>query len=115
MKKIYLISPYSHDDAKIREERYNAAVDATADLIKKGYIVFSPIVHCHPLALKHNLPGDHVYWKEYDRAFIEWADIGYVLRIQGWEESLGVTGDIRLLRSLNKSVYNSDTILPNLS
>lgn len=105
MKKIYLISPYSHEDEKVREERYNAAVDATAELIKKGYIVFSPIVHCHPLALKHNLPGDHVYWKEYDRAFIEWADEGFVLTISGWLDSSGVFADSKALRSLDKPIH----------
>ena len=112
MKKIYLISPYSHEDEKVREERYNAAVDATADLIKKGYIVFSPIVHCHPLALKHNLPKDHVYWKEYNQSFIEWADIGYILCIEGYARSKGVDADIEALRALGKKVRLSKLGLP---
>lgn len=107
--KIYLISPYSHSDESVREERYDAAVDATAALIKRGNIVFSPIVHCHPLALKHSLPKDHVYWKKYDQAFIEWADVGYVLRIPGWKGSLGVMSDIKALCKLGKSVFDSDS------
>ena len=105
--KIYLISPYSHEDGEVREARYDAAVDATAELINGGYIVFSPIVHCHPLALKHNLPGDHKYWAEYDQAFIEWADAGYVLCIEGYTESSGVDADIATLKALHKPVYLS--------
>jgi len=104
MKKIYLVSPYSHEDERIRKERYDKAIDATTELIKKGYIVFSPIVHCHPLALKHNLPGDHKYWKEYDQAFIEWADEGHVLCIPGWIDSTGVFADVKALRILNKPI-----------
>ena len=109
MQKLYLVSPYSHEDEKVREERYDAAVDATTALIKKDYIVYSPIVHCHPLALKHSLPTDHKYWKEYNQAFIEWTDVGYVLRIPGWRESLGVLADIAALCRLGKPVFNSDS------
>lgn len=107
--KMYLISPYSHEDESVREERYDEAVDATAKLIRKGYIVFSPIVHCHPLALKHKLPIDYFYWREYDLSFIEWADVGYVLYIPGWKESLGVAADIKECSLRGKPVFNSDS------
>jgi hypothetical protein len=40
---IYLVSPYSHPDPLVREERFQAACEATADLIRSGAIVYSPI------------------------------------------------------------------------
>jgi hypothetical protein len=46
---IYLASSYSYPEAAVRGRRYHAACAATADLIRAGQIVFSPIVHGHPL------------------------------------------------------------------
>jgi Domain of unknown function (DUF1937). len=46
---IYLASPYSHPDPLVREARFDAACRAMADLVHAGQIVFSPIVHGHPL------------------------------------------------------------------
>lgn len=107
--KIYLISPYSHYDEAVREARYHEAITAAGELMSKGYIVFSPIVHCHPIALEFNLPTSYIYWKEYCLAFTRWADAGYVLRIPGWKESAGVIADTAALVRFSKPVYNSDT------
>ena len=110
--KVYLISPYSHEDECVRVGRYDEAVSATARLIKKGYIVFSPIVHCHPLSLRYNLPGDHKFWEAYNQTFIEWAEVGIVLDISGWQASLGVAAEIRSFNELRKPVcYNSSGLI----
>lgn len=107
--KIYLISPYSHKDEKVRKDRYHSAIKAAGGLMNKGYIVFSPIVHCHPIALEFSLPMGRLYWRNHDLAFIRWADAGYVLRIPGWEDSIGVASDIAALVNLGKPVYSSDS------
>jgi hypothetical protein len=41
----YLISPYSHFDPVIREERFRAACRAAAALVRVGRAVFSSIAH----------------------------------------------------------------------
>jgi len=107
--KIYLISPYHDDNLGVMELRYQHAITAAGELINKGYIVFSPIVHCHPIAKEFDLPKDRSFWEEYDDSFIEWADLGYVLHITGWSTSKGVAADIKVFEALNKAVFHSDS------
>ena len=42
---IYLASPFSDLERKVREERYRSAIEATGLLLKMGVFVYSPIVH----------------------------------------------------------------------
>jgi hypothetical protein len=50
-KIIYLGSPYTHPDPKVREERFEKATRAAAHLVEKGHIVYSPITMTHPIDL----------------------------------------------------------------
>jgi len=96
MKKIYLATPYSHDDPLIREARFNAVNKAAARLMSQGYLVFSPISHTHPIALAGDLPKGWDFWEEYDREFVKWADELCVLTLDGWRDSTGVTAEIKI-------------------
>lgn len=42
MSFIYLASPYASNARPIQKERFQQTVDATARLIEKGVVVFSP-------------------------------------------------------------------------
>jgi hypothetical protein len=59
---IYLSSPYSAPDPAVREARFQAACRATAELMRAGRIVYSPIVFSHPLTA-FGLPTDWSYWE----------------------------------------------------
>lgn len=86
---IYLSSPYSHPDAVVRERRYCEALCAAHWLMDRKRWVFSPIVHCHPMALM-GLPGDIDYWREYDRTMVERSSLLMVLMTEGWAASVGI-------------------------
>jgi nucleoside 2-deoxyribosyltransferase len=100
---IYLASPYSHVDAVVREQRFRAACQATARLIAAGHIVFSPIVHGHPL-VHHGLPTDWPFWERFDRDHLVRCDEAVVLMLDGWQESVGVAAEIRIAAELGKPV-----------
>lgn len=91
---IYLASPYSHTDYHVRKKRFDAAVTACAKLIKAGECVFSPIVHSHPIAIAHDLPGDWQFWKDYDLRIIPRCDRFMVLMLDGYIQSRGVQAEI---------------------
>jgi hypothetical protein len=108
----YLCSPYSsgtykHDDRKLmKEERYREALAAIAWLINNDkYYPFSPIVHCHELAKRYNLPDDATFWRGYNRALLREAQVIYILTISGWQDSEGIEGEITHARYLNKHLY----------
>lgn len=97
---VYLACPYSDNDPKIRAARFEAVNKVAALLMSKGEHVFSPISHCHPIALQCTLPLSWEQWKAFDRAFIEVSRKVYVLTLPGWKESIGVTAEIAIAKEL---------------
>ncbi|NLS96664.1 MAG: DUF1937 family protein [Planctomycetaceae bacterium] len=100
---IYLASPYTHPDPKVREHRYQEACRCAAQLIRTGHHVLSPISHSHGIA-QYGLPGDWAYWESLDRRFLEMCDEVGVLMLDGWKESNGVQAEIRIAREMDKLV-----------
>ena len=66
----------------------------TAAIINAGHLVFSPILHCHPLAQHHALPGNYEFWRNYNHHMLRLCTEVWVIRVQGWEDSEGVRGEI---------------------
>ncbi|MCY2986432.1 MAG: DUF1937 family protein [Planctomycetota bacterium] len=100
---IYLAMPYSNPDPAVREVRFQAACRATAELMRAGRTVFSPVVHSHPLTA-FGLPTDWSYWERCDREFLRRCDEVVVLMLDGWTQSVGVQAEIRLAAELAKPV-----------
>lgn len=97
---IYLASPYSSPDRLVMKTRFLLAEQCTAHFLRAGDIVFSPIVHCHELANKYQLPTDFNFWKRYCIGMLTKADVFYILDIPGWKESVGVAGELEVARSM---------------
>ncbi len=104
---IYLASPYSHPDEAVRQQRYELACEATAKLCRWGHVVFSPIVHSHPL-VQYGLPTDWEFWSWYDREFIKCCDELVVLQLDGWEDSAGVANEQEIAMNAGKVVRFQD-------
>ena len=98
---IYLASPYSDPDPAIRDQRFHAACQVTAALLRAGLMAFSPIVHSH-LLVEHGLPTDWSFWQQYDREHMERCDEAVVLMLDGWEQSKGLKAEIRIAHDLAK-------------
>jgi len=99
----YLASPYSHPDAAVRQQRFEAACRVAAELIRRGHVVFSPIAHSHSIA-QHGLPMDWGFWEAQDRRLLAACDELWVLKLDGWQHSRGVQAEIAIVRALGKPV-----------
>ncbi len=95
---IYLASPYSSPDPLIMKTRFLLAEQVTASFLTRGVYIYSPIVHCHELSSKYELPGDFAFWQGYNFDMLRRADSLAVLAIPGWKESVGVQEEIRFAR-----------------
>jgi hypothetical protein len=95
----YLACPYSHDDPVVKARRFMAANEAAAKLMKGGHCVYSPISHSHPIAVQCGLPGTWEYWREVDETYLFLSKVVFVLRLDGWRESEGVTAEIRYAKA----------------
>lgn len=100
MSFIYLTSPYTgtHNE---QELRFQAAEKTVAQLLRKGLMVYSPIVHCHTLAKNHNLPQGFSFWSRYNYAILSKSSGLFVLKLQGYDTSDGVAGEIEFAKSCN--------------
>jgi nucleoside 2-deoxyribosyltransferase len=70
--KVYLAIPYTFNP----ELSFDIANKVSADLMKKGHIVFSPISHSHVISdyLPQIVRTDSDWWMTQDLPFVEWAD-----------------------------------------
>ena len=81
MKLWYVAHPYSGNEY----HNYLRALRATILLLDRGFVVFSPIVHSHPLDMyKKREPS---FWYAQDLEILEKCD-GIIL-CEGWEDSKG--------------------------
>jgi len=102
MSYIYLASPYTHEDEAVMELRFVQVVDAASYLISVRLLhVFSPIAHCHALAVRHTLPRDAQFWNDYNYTFLKHAKQVCILTIDGWQRSKGIQAEIQTARHLN--------------
>jgi hypothetical protein len=110
---IYLANPYSIDAPVSTEygrnrriRRYWGALEVLAKLTKDGYVVFSPIVHSHQLHIAFpDLVGDDwEFWERIDRAFISCCAKVIVIKMEGWDRSIGVQAEIKYATEIGKPV-----------
>lgn len=97
---IYLACPYSSPDRHVRVERFEIANTIAARLMGQGIHVFSPISHTHPIAEAGSLPKDWNFWKEYDLKFMQIVTKLIVIKLEGWEDSIGVQAEIEHAKSM---------------
>jgi hypothetical protein len=108
---IYLACAYSHPDPAIREQRFHAACAVAARLLLDGHLVYSPVVHGHPLT-QHGLPGDWPFWERHARWHLERCDEVVVLMLNGWDASEGVQAEIGIATELGKVVWYRYPVRP---
>lgn len=94
-KLVYLCSPYSHSDENIMEQRFNQVCKTAGILFNKGFDVFCPIAMSHPIKINSNLSGDWATWSAFDKRMVSLCTNLYVLCIDGWKESVGVSCEIK--------------------
>lgn len=105
---VYLATPYSHPDPAVRLQRFHRVNLMAARLMEKGFRIFSPISHTHPIAEAGDLPLDWAFWQQYDRAMLAACAAMIVYRQPGWEDSIGVAAETTLARELGLPIMYVD-------
>lgn len=106
----YLASPYSHPNSIVRELRFRAVELALADMLKNRIWTYSPIVHCHALANKYDLPKDFEYWQEYNETMLNPAACFVILTLPGWDKSVGVGAEQRFANDIALPVMDREPV-----
>jgi hypothetical protein len=105
---VYIAVPFSSPDKEVMESRFRDVNLASHILFDKGIAVFSPISMCWPIAKQCGMPTDFGWWAWFNRLTLSRCDRLMVLRIPGWEESVGVQGEIKIAEELDIPVEYMD-------
>ena len=71
--------------------------------MRSGTLVYSPIAHCHIPAV-FGLPKDFVFWRRFDEEMISRCNGIIVLKLSGWDISVGVNAEIKIAEHMGKRV-----------
>lgn len=104
----YLASPYSTYPAGWEAACRDVACVA-ASLLHHKVLVFSPITHSHPIGLVGSVkPDDLPAWEALDRPFMEMAVGCIVAMLPNWQNSTGVSNEVRWFVEQNKPLIYLD-------
>jgi len=104
MYDVFVISPYTHDNPVVVQERVEKAETFLVNLTLEGKIAYSTIVAMHHLTKNHTLPTNYAFWRNHCRTMIASAKEVYVLCLDGWKESTGVADEIKIATELHKNI-----------
>jgi len=94
-KEIGLTKPdYSKQEREVKQKRFEAVNEVAAKLIKKGFVVVSPISHSHSIAEQCDIDASFETWAQLDFALIARCDMVFVYCQKGWEDSQGIKNEI---------------------
>lgn len=99
-QRFYLASPYTSESQEIRAQRFEKNCQAAAWLTRCGLMVYSPIIHGH-FMVDYGIPMDFDFWEGHCLSFLSvWATAFVILKLQGWEESKGVSMEFNIAKEL---------------
>lgn len=102
----YIASPYSSAYESVESIRYHEACLATRFLMRRGEMVYSPVVHSHKLVRSYGLPKTWDFWQAPSYAMLDRCDLMYILDIEGADASVGVQKEFaRATRELRIPVW----------
>ena len=105
---LYLGSPYSKYETGIEGAFHDICV-ISADLIRLGVPVFSPIAHSHPIATAGKIdPLSHDIWLPVDEPLMRRADGMIIVGMKGWEASYGIQKEIEFFEENRKPIFFMD-------
>lgn len=102
----YIASPYSHNNPKVQEQRYESVCRHLVFLVSyMRVLAYSPIAHCRSVAILGYLPQDWDTWKKHNFDMIKRMDTLRVLMLPGWRQSKGVMAEIAEAERLGIPIF----------
>jgi nucleoside 2-deoxyribosyltransferase len=96
--KVYIASPYTLGDTAVNVRN---SIDVFYELIKHGFIPFSPLAMCHTIQMIH--PIEYEQWMQYDFEWVKTCDC--LLRLPG--DSQGADREIEVAKETGIPVFYS--------
>jgi len=94
-------NPDGSINEKGQEENFRLSCIRTAELLKRGYNVFSPIPHSYQISLLHDLGYG---WYTLDNLIIAKTDFKGIILAPNWETSAGCVAERKLFLERNLEI-----------
>jgi len=102
---IYLASPYSHGDPAVMQQRFDTVSCVVGILIETGFLIFSPILHSHPIAQLNLVGRGFKEWRRFDLTMLDKCDGFCVFKSDGWETSKGMQEEFQYARARTMPLF----------
>lgn len=99
----YFAHPYTGDE----QNNFILANHRSVELLNRGFYIFSPITHSHPLQNIKIFDGK--VWEELDRFFIDFCD-GLIVA-PSWQYSGGCVKEHSAFTLAGKPIYNYEDLV----
>ena len=100
----YLASPYTKYPEGI-DAAFNEVCRVAGEMIKRGFLIYSPIAHTHPIALSADMdPLDYRIWQACDAPMVRACDGLFVVKMPTWDSSKGVSHEIDQFAAARKVI-----------
>lgn len=102
----YLGTPYTNFEYGL-ETAFREACRLSARLAETGARIFSPICHCHPIAIYGGLdPRAHEFWMAFDGPMMRRCDNLIVAHMPGWDKSSGIAKEVEYFHHAGKPIFD---------
>lgn len=108
LTKVYVAAPFKDPSKHIVRQRIHYATAYSAELMVKGFNVYSPLSVGAQLMeyLPQSVEWDHDFWMPRDFQWLDMCNELHVLQLPGWDRSTGVEQEIHHASLENKkTVY----------
>jgi hypothetical protein len=108
-KHCYLATPYSEFEGGL-DAAFCAAARLAGHLTSISIKLYSPVVHCHPIAMLGGLNAlDRDFWLDNQSLMLPRCDILIVGKLKGWDQSFGIMKvEIPHFVAARKPIYYCD-------
>lgn len=102
----YLATPYTDYPHGI-DQAFQDAAQLGGRLLLAGVNVYSPISHCHPLALYGEInPRDRGVWLPFNRTMLQLAGVLLVAHLPSWQRSIGMAAEVEAFAESERPIYD---------
>jgi len=98
---IFVSSPYSTPNHVEKEERVSLTMAFVAKMLNNRIQVMSPVIYGHEIVLRHSLPNDWTFWKDFCITHLQVTHEIYALLLRGWQDSEGMKGELQYAKENN--------------
>jgi hypothetical protein len=103
-KLYYLGAPYSAPTEAEKAERLKKVTEFAARKIAEGVVVYSPLTHNGAIIATGLMPQGFQYWEALDGEMFKRCDALMVLKLPGWENSVGLKKELEWAAAQGKPV-----------